>query len=163
MKISFYKIFPSLIMTLLVVFSLATSVQAIYPDYTGHETDDSGSDSQQSDSEKKTMLDRMQTAAGLGGYDSGTPNLPATIAGIVQILLGFIGIVFLALTVYAGYLWMTASGNEDKVTRAKDMLRNSIIGLAIVLAAYSITYFLFIWFEKAGGGVGPGGGGQKNS
>jgi len=37
---------------------------------------------------------------------------------------------------------MTAGGDEAKVTKAKGILKNAIIGLIIVLAAYIITTFV---------------------
>jgi len=64
------------------------------------------------------------------------------VGGIVGLLLSFVGIIFLILTVYAGFLWMTAQGNSGQVEKAKDLLINAIIGLVIVTAAYSITIFV---------------------
>lgn len=64
------------------------------------------------------------------------------VGGVVGLILSFIGIIFLILTVYAGFLWMTAQGNSGQVEKAKDLLINAIIGLVIVSAAYSITMFI---------------------
>ena len=47
-------------------------------------------------------------------------------------------------------LWMTARGNESQAEKAKNLITAAIIGLVIVVAAYSITYFLL---EKLGSGV----------
>jgi len=44
---------------------------------------------------------------------------------------------------YGGMRWMTAEGNDDKVQKAKDIIQGGGIGLAIVLSAYGITYFIF--------------------
>jgi hypothetical protein len=44
--------------------------------------------------------------------------------------------------IYAGISWMTANGNEQTVTTAKQMIVNASIGLVIVFAAYAITSFL---------------------
>jgi hypothetical protein len=43
---------------------------------------------------------------------------------------------------YAGYLWMTARGNEQRLEKAKDTLTAAIIGLIIIAAAYAISYFV---------------------
>lgn len=64
------------------------------------------------------------------------------VGGIVGLILSFLGVIFLALTVFAGFLWMTAQGNSAKVDRAKDLLINAVIGLIIIVAAYSITLFI---------------------
>jgi amino acid transporter len=76
------------------------------------------------------------------------------IAAIAQIFLGLLGIIFIILLIFAGFQWMTASGNEEKVTKAKETITRAIIGLAIIIAAYSITYFVFNALnESVGGGT----------
>lgn len=73
-------------------------------------------------------------------YDT---NFLATKAGqLVGTLLAFVGVLFLILMIYAGLMWMTASGNEQTVDKAKSLIINAIIGLVIVLAAYGITTFV---------------------
>ncbi|KKR34904.1 MAG: hypothetical protein UT67_C0005G0016 [Candidatus Magasanikbacteria bacterium GW2011_GWA2_40_10] len=69
-------------------------------------------------------------------------TLSETVGKIIKIVLGLLGTIFLVLIVYAGFLWMTAAGEEEKVTKAMNILKTSVIGLVIILAAYSITYFV---------------------
>ena len=92
-----------------------------------------------------SFLDRTIDKSGLS---KGTPggsgrSLTYLIASIIKTLLGFLGIIFIILIIYAGFLWMTAAGNEDKVTKAKATLFRGIIGLFIIVAAYVITAFVF--------------------
>lgn len=68
--------------------------------------------------------------------------LNTRIGSVIGIVLSFVGVIFLLLMIYAGISWMTASGNQEKVTKAKDLIINAIIGLIIVLAAYAITSFI---------------------
>jgi hypothetical protein len=78
------------------------------------------------------------------------PKKPAEIIGqIINYILGFVGAIFLILTIYGGITWMTAGGNEEKIKKAKGLITSAIIGLAIVLAAYSITWFVFDKLLKA--------------
>ena len=89
------------------------------------------------------QTDPLQDIADQSGYAPATTNtLSETVGKIIKIVLGLLGTIFLVLTVYAGFLWMTASGEEEKITKAKDILKTSVIGLIIILAAYSITYFV---------------------
>lgn len=89
------------------------------------------------------QTDLSQDIAQKSGYGSVTgSSLSETVGKIIKIVLGLLGIIFLALTVYAGVLWMTAAGNEEQVTKSLGILKTSIIGLVIILAAYSITYFV---------------------
>jgi len=69
-------------------------------------------------------------------------GLTEMIGNLINIFLGFLGIVFLVLTLYAGFLWMTAQGDDSKVKKAKDMLTQAIIGLIIIVAAYAISSFV---------------------
>lgn len=65
---------------------------------------------------------------------------PATIVGVVvKSILGLMGVLFLGLMIYGGYTWMMARGNEQDVEKAKSIIRNGIIGLAIIFCAYAIT------------------------
>ena len=43
---------------------------------------------------------------------------------------------------------MTSRGNEKDIDRAKNMLRNAVIGLAIIALAYAITAYI-------GGAIAP--------
>ncbi len=70
-------------------------------------------------------------------------NFIQTSAGqIIGTVLSFVGVIFLILMIYAGIMWMTAQGNDQQVTKAKDLLINSIIGIIIIFAAYAITAFV---------------------
>ena len=77
----------------------------------------------------------------VGGVVDSTP-LETRVGGIIAAILGMLGTVFLVLTIYAGVLWMTASGEEAKIEKAKEIITAAVIGLAIVLSAYTITYFV---------------------
>ncbi len=72
-----------------------------------------------------------------------TSSFLASYAGkTIGIVLSFIGVLFLGLMIYAGLMWMLAQGNEQEVTKAKDLITNAIIGLIIVFAAYALTTFI---------------------
>ncbi len=76
---------------------------------------------------------------GEGGY---TKDIPGTIGKVVGGMLAFVGILFFILIIYGGFIWMTARGNEQEVTKAKDLIMAAVIGLVIVLAAYAITSYI---------------------
>lgn len=81
---------------------------------------------------------------GAGYYDV----LPSTytpveiVSLVITIGLSLLGVIFLILMIYGGFLWMTAAGDEGKVDSAKSIIKNSIIGMIIVVAAYAISYFV---------------------
>jgi len=73
---------------------------------------------------------------------TGGTGLMTMIGNIIRTILTLLGVVVLVLVVYAGFLWMTAGGDPEKVKTAKTMLTNAIIGLALILAAYAISDFV---------------------
>jgi len=81
-----------------------------------------------------------QTATTNAGYSSA--SIDTIVGTVISALLGLLGVIFLVLIVYGGYIWMIARGDEAKVEKAKTTIINSTIGLAIVLAAYAITYYV---------------------
>ena len=74
-------------------------------------------------------------------------DLRVTAVKIINVILTFLAIIFLALTVFAGFKYMTAAGNEEKAKQALSLLKDAIIGLVIILFAWSITRFLMIRFR----------------
>ncbi len=73
----------------------------------------------------------------------------SSIVGIaINALLTLVGLFFLILMVYAGYLWMTARGEADQVEKSKKIIVGALIGLVIVLSAYAITVFVTGGFVK---------------
>lgn len=81
---------------------------------------------------------------------SGAPtDIRVVVARVISVFLGLLGIMFVVLIVLAGYKWMMAQGDESKVTEAKDQLSTSVIGLAIILAAWGLTVFVFNSILKA--------------
>lgn len=85
------------------------------------------------------------------------------IARIINITLLFLGVIAVGLVVYAGFLWMTSGGSEDKIDEAKKILRNAVIGLVIVLSAWGIASFILSRLMQATGVGGLFGGSQNNS
>ncbi len=75
------------------------------------------------------------------GYSTST-SLESIISIVIQVALSFLGVIFLVLMVYGGYLWMTARGNEEQVKKAQNIIITAIVGLVIILAAYAISYLI---------------------
>ncbi|MDD5291301.1 MAG: Ig-like domain-containing protein [Patescibacteria group bacterium] len=91
---------------------------------------------------------------GLGDAD---PRI--MIARVIQVALGFLGIIAVGLIMYAGWMWMTSEGNEEKIEKAKNILKNAIIGLIIILSSFAIASFILNKLTGATGGRGGENGG----
>ena len=83
-------------------------------------------------------------------------TLARTVARIIQAILGFLGVIFIVLIVYSGFVWMTSAGNSEKIDKAKQTLVAAAIGAAIVLAAYAITFFVIDQLLQATGVASSG-------
>ena len=70
-------------------------------------------------------------------------KLSQIIGLVIQAFLSILGVLFLIYILYAGYNWMTAQGDEEKVTKAKDTIQRAVIGLIVTIAAYAISYWVF--------------------
>jgi hypothetical protein len=89
-------------------------------------------------------LDVTAQGAGVKGEASALDYL----ALLIQILLGLIGLIFVILIIYGGFQWMTAMGAEDKITKAKKIIINSVIGLILIMLSYAIAYFVTTALEQ---------------
>lgn len=108
-------------------------------------------------------VDTMEQTADKAGYSPQTTTdttFSQTVGLVIRIALSFMGVIFLALMVYAGILWMTARGEEEPIKKAQKIIVASIIGLIIVVSAYSITNYLVPVIISQGTGqstAGPSG------
>jgi len=82
-------------------------------------------------------------------YGNNKTDVRVIAAKLIVVVLGFLAAIFLALTIYAGFRYMTAAGNEDQVKKAVAQIRDSVIGLLIVLAAWALTYFILRVLSRA--------------
>ncbi|MDP2736299.1 MAG: Ig-like domain-containing protein, partial [bacterium] len=92
---------------------------------------------------------------------SNTQDIRIIIARIIRVIIGFLGIIAVGLIMYAGWLWMTSEGNEEKIEQAKKTLTNAVIGLIIILSAFAIASFVLnslLGAVPGGGTSSPGGG-----
>jgi hypothetical protein len=103
---------------------------------------------------KAAAVDLGLTYAAATGLPS--QDIRIVIANVIRVALGLLGVVALSLLIFGGYIWMTAAGNPEKVEKAKKILINAAIGLAIILSAYGIVSFII---GAITGGAGGGGGG----
>lgn len=119
--------FKRILASLLIIFSFAVCQPLLA------QTEGSGSDARLWGG----YADDIRDTTGLGEDD---PRHIA--ANIINIILGFLGIIALVLIIYAGFKWMTAAGNETQVGDAKKLLVAAVIGLIIILSAFALSSFV---------------------
>jgi len=95
-----------------------------------------------SDFDISNMANKAADKAGYKTTSISETTLAETIGLVVKAALSMVGVIFLLLMVYAGYLWMTARGEEEMTKKAQKIIISSVIGLIIVVASYTVTNFI---------------------
>lgn len=102
---------------------------------------------------------------GVIALEQGDPRV--IIGRVIQIILSMLGVIALGLIIYAGSIWMTSNGEEEKIRNAKNILKNAVIGLIIILSSWAITTYIISTLSGAisggGGGANPRGDGGNGS
>lgn len=102
---------------------------------------------------KADVSSAVDTGAEATASNAGLPlteNIAAVVGKIIYIVLGFLGIVFVLLIIYGGFLRMTASGNPETIKTSNQIIIGAIVGFAIIMASYAIT---FLVITQLGGAV----------
>jgi len=97
------------------------------------------------------MIDNLKDVGKKGGYKtSGVTEVTfaETIGNVIQTMLGLLGIIFALLIIYGGFMWMIAGGDESKISKSKDIIKNAAIGLGIIVFSLIISQFIMSLFEE---------------
>lgn len=78
------------------------------------------------------------------GANMGLPDTDprVIVARLIRVAMGFVGIILLLMILSSGTSFLISGGDEEKIKSAKRTLFNAIIGVFIILSAYSITAFI---------------------
>ncbi len=93
-----------------------------------------------------------EVSSGLGGSLSES-DPRAIFTRIINVTLGLLGVIALGLIIYAGFLWMTSGGEEEKISKAKKLLVSAVIGLGIILSSWAIASFVLDRLSDATNGT----------
>jgi hypothetical protein len=81
------------------------------------------------------------TGAGYASYN-GDDAFIELAKGTVAPFLGLLGVIFIILIIYGGFLWMTAGGDEERIAKARKTLHRAILGLVILASSFMIWQFI---------------------
>lgn len=79
----------------------------------------------------------------------GTKDPAYIVFTVVNTGLIFLGMITVIIVIAAGFMWIFAGGVEEKITKAKDLLKGAVIGLVIVLMSYGLSQYVFTVLVKA--------------
>ena len=72
-----------------------------------------------------------------------TDQADNTVGSIMTILLWALGVVAVIVIVIAGFTFVTANGDANRIQKAKNILLYAVIGLIVAVMAYAIIEFVF--------------------
>ena len=75
-----------------------------------------------------------------GNFDEN--DLRERVITIIQFILGFLGLIAIVIIIYGGFIYMTAAGNDERVSKARATITAGLIGLLIIVLAYGLTSFV---------------------
>lgn len=101
-----------------------------------------------------TSSTTYQDAVTGAGFTAANADLAQNIGSIIAIVLNLLGVVLFVIFLYAGWLWMTAAGDSKATGKAKDMMRNAVVGLIIILSARILATFIVDRLAGEGGVLG---------
>ncbi len=81
----------------------------------------------------------------------GTKDIREGIMTVVNVLLGFLGILAIIIILWGGFRWLTSGGSEEKVGEAKKVITAGIIGLVIIFISYALASFVITQLMTATG------------
>ena len=90
-----------------------------------------------------------------GSYvDSHKNDLMETVKIIINVVIGLVGVIAVAMIIMGGITFTTSQGDAQKVTKGKNTLLYGVIGLVVAILAFAIVNFVLgnVFGGDAGGG-----------
>ncbi len=81
-------------------------------------------------------------AVGDSGLALSGGDVRQTAARLINVALGFLGIIAVIIVLIGGFKYMLSGGDQSKTEEARKLIVSGIIGLAIILSAWAITSFV---------------------
>ncbi len=69
-------------------------------------------------------------------------NADNAVASILTTVYGAAGIICIMIIIIAGYIYVTSSGDPSNTKRAREAILGSVIGIIVILMAFTITQFV---------------------
>lgn len=124
--------------TLLIVLSILTITVLVTPAVLAQVT---------TEPNIREKLIETRTAAGVEER-----TLEETVGTVIKWIIGFVGVVLVALFVYGGVVYATSAGNEERIETGKKVMVYAIVGIVIIAFAFVLVdYIIRALFPEAGG------------
>lgn len=94
------------------------------------------------------LSNKIRTNTNAATTPFSSKDLTTVIGIVINSILGILGVIFLILIIYAGFRWLMAKGVDTDITKARNLIENSIIGLIIVVGCFVIVKFVLGALQK---------------
>lgn len=89
------------------------------------------------------FTEKIYSESGSDGTRSfSVPFLATYINAVYKYGIGFGVLIAVIMMMFMGFRWMTSFGNQKAVSEAKEGLGNAVLGLLLLLSAYTILYVI---------------------
>lgn len=99
-------------------------------------------DGHESEVDASGALKITQTAQCNMPLDKTGNDLMPTAQKIINVVIGVIGVIAVAVVIIGGIYYVISQGEAAKITKAKNTILYGIVGLIIALLAYAIVNFV---------------------
>ena len=97
-----------------------------------------------------TPLKTDEDLSNCTGIGKNGDDLLTNVKKVINIVIGVVGFVAVAMTIYGGIQYTTSAGDPGKVKKAKDTIMYGIVGLVVAILAFAIINFVLSSLNKAG-------------
>ena len=97
-----------------------------------------------------TLLATPGTVSLPNPLGKGKTDIPTLLGNVINSVLGIIGSLALVMFIYGGATWMLSAGNQEQVTKGKNILIWATLGLVIIFTAYALVRFVLTTVTGAG-------------
>ncbi|MDD4271214.1 MAG: pilin [Patescibacteria group bacterium] len=77
--------------------------------------------------------------------------IPYLLGIVINSVLGIVGSLALVMFIYGGITWMLSAGNQEQVTKGKNILIWAAAGIVIIFTAYALVKFVLTTVTGTGG------------
>ncbi|TSC92798.1 MAG: Uncharacterized protein CEN91_368 [Candidatus Berkelbacteria bacterium Licking1014_85] len=74
-------------------------------------------------------------------------DMQSVVATVFNVIISLAGAVFMLMLLIGGFMYLTGAGNEEQTSKAKKMMLDSAIGLALTLSAFALGKTVLGWLS----------------
>jgi zinc transporter ZupT len=90
----------------------------------------------------KTLAEAIKINPGEIGITAPVRDADNVLLNILNTAYLWAGIVCIIIIIIAGYFYVTSNGNAATIKRGKDAIMGAIIGIIVIILAFTITQFV---------------------